>query len=635
MPSQPFESVIGPFGGGFVQGVTPNADKAFGTFSIDPTLMPSNYALSSKNVIPFDGILRGVPSPVAMTASVTEGGNSLGLIYKGSGAQDSGEGWFTTNEAPLGQCFDTEAPSGDTWSYYLLAENTTPYMWSGQEKIERPLGMNMNGTAPTSSGAGSNTRAYAYTFVIPESSAGIEIESNPSDVVILSNANINVVGPSSAYNPGTTAKIRLYGSRIGVGANVDLPLYFIAEITATGPGAHSFVGAGGTDSNLGRPLRHKYGGVPGNKFYPSDHSYPGGQISRIADALHVVGASSFLTNGILWISCIDEAMPSIEGQPWYFPVSPRLRPGGFIEAIRSRDGVTYLLTLRGVWMVTGRSVWNLDMKQVQGAPPILSNSGGAARWSEYGLVYPSKAGLVLISGLNARIIGEKAIHRSFFTSRAPLSATYKNGRYYLMHSGVGFSRDNITAIDFSTFPDVQPFAISTPSGWGVFTAIADIPVDPAPAPSGGGGGAGVYMYAKASSPALAALVRWEPESNSGTENGDPMLWEWETPLMDMEHPTSPKRFETIELMGNDLDSGASTAFGNIYTVLARVYDHRRGNVIATTTFLLGDDSTNPGLGMQGYFPEGFCGNYLKLKISGLAVRSEVRRIKIGGVVIDE
>lgn len=324
--------------------------------------------------------------------------------------------------------------------------------------------MFLNGTTGTD-------RSLRYTVVrkVFDSSGLItlyEFESNPSDVFTTTGSKgtdpaFTVVGSASPYiwdlYPLTAVPnqvgywfYRVYSSVPGLVTGDNAKFFFLVEYPiAVSTSAPTLPAA--SSINFNRPLGHAYFGWPANPLYPEDHAGLGA-MQRVGDGLHGYSQASTFGGGSLLASVDTDLYASLPGYPMYIQTAYRRRADSFIEMIKPNQRTSVISSLNSLYTLTGTGPSDFSFDQIRGASPVKFDSGLAACWTPYGLLYPTDSSVVLFDGTNVNDVGLNRVARSVFKNLSRLSGVYVSDCYIVWDStGFGY------LFDFSRGPSSPPF----------------------------------------------------------------------------------------------------------------------------------------------------------------------------------
>ena len=567
--------------------------------AMDATKLPPGWAAMASNCQVRGGVVAPLYGPgAALTGASVPSGAARSVYYLGDGA--SGR-WTTDSNDAGGIIFD----NGDNNALaYISYDGSPPKAHSSKDGYLRPLGILAPTVAPTGGGAAATARYYRYTYLLTATNYGVDVESNPSPAASLATANVIATCPPAGDDVGANFRIRVYATAPGLGTpDPQGPYFFVDEASAGGvsPGTKNFVGIGSTAVNQQRPLYWDQAGAPGNAFYTEDHSPPslGGAIQRLADALLVNGTPSGQGSGLALASVGSTLLVSLANGVHYWPTAAERNLDDFIEAIRVKDGVAFVLTRGSVYRVFGTDPYTLDLQRIPDLPAILPDSANAARWCPDGLLYPSKDGVILLAPSGAAInLTRDTMHKSLWQDKDDLSAIYEGGTYTV------FDPDAAAAVlvDLREGPGA---ASVSQVGFGAIampTACLRIPRDTSAA--AGGAKRGSFVYSSA-----GGLRVYRPTEEDGVSGAAPLTWTWITPPMGA-GVMGPKRWFRISLEGGA--HGADNPFD--FIVQAKAYDSNGRAVKASGSIYVGG-TAKPWRVM---LPAGMVGDYLELTIIGQA-----------------
>lgn len=564
--------------------------------AIDATKMPPGWAVLASNCQVRGGVVAPIYGPGSqLTGASVPTGAARSIFYLGNGTTGR---WATVNTDAGGIIYDSG--DGNDLTYYCR-DGSTPQAHSTKDNLIRPLGILAPTAAPTGAGAAATARYYRYTYLLTAANYGVDVESNPSPAATLATANVVVTRPPAGDDVGANFTVRLYATAPGLGTpDPQGPYFFVAEQAAGGvaPGTTTFVGVGSTTVNQQRPLFWDYAGAPGNRFYTEDHSPPnlGGGVQRLADALLVNGTPSGMGSGLVLASNSSTLLVSLANGVHFFPAAAERNLDDFIEALRVKDGVAYVLTLGSVYRVFGSDPYTLDLQRLPDVPPILQDSGNAARWCADGLLYPSKQGVMLLTAGGAAInLTQDTMHPSLWQTKDDLSAVFDAGIYTV------FDPDAASAVQVDLREGPGQAAVSQVSFGAIPMPTACLKVPRDTTAASGGAKRGVFVYSSS-----GGLRAYRPTEEDGVSGATPGVWTWVTPPLNA-GVQSPKRWFRVTLEGGAY--GASNPFD--FILQATVYDSNGRAIKTTPSIFLGGTKQ-----LRTMLPAGLVGDYIQLTIIG-------------------
>lgn len=337
---------------------------------------------------------------------------------------------------------------------------------------QRPsLTYNSGSSAVFADGTTGTARSLCYTIVrkvfdVTGSNLLYEFETNPSaifttsagkgtDPVFTTLSNVSPylpdLYPLDAVPNGTGLWVyRIYSSIPGL-ATGDYAKMFFATEYALPPSTVAPTLPTPSSIDYNRPLGHAYAGSASNPLYPVDHSgFP--IIQRIGDALHGYSQASSFAGGCILASVDNILYQSLPGLPLYCQNAYARKADSFIEMIKPNQRISVVSSLSSLYTLTGNSPEDFSFDQVRNGPPVKYDSGLAAAWTPYGLVYPTEKSIVLFDGERVIDLGANRINRLTFGNFVRMSGVYIDDLYICWdESGKGYM------LDLSNGPSDYPY----------------------------------------------------------------------------------------------------------------------------------------------------------------------------------
>jgi hypothetical protein len=417
-----------------------------------PHLLEPNEGQIVKNVDLRDGMLR----PLRDLGAATKTFSGLSRNYKWI--------WYAAGSRWLGADQYRYALNDGAKTYFTVPGSAPRvHETAGSSYFqEHRMGVTPPTTLSWGFGASSGvflkgTYLYAVTY---ETYDGLE--SNPSSVPL----NITY---DLADNWGVDLTIYASLDKRVVRANIyrselnGAVLYYAGSVDSKNFGSiNNFTDRNKPDTSLDklRPLTWGTGGSPiEGSAVVADHGVPP-VLSILSNALHSVNDSTGVSgSGILFGAVGSTVRWSLLGYPEYWPEVNFFNAGENVESIISWAGSTYIFTSNCVYIASGYSDNEINIKKSLASIGVYPGMGHLTKLTPRGVIYLSREGLTLFDSANSVVISSSKLSRSFLdpTQKTFQAAAYYQDKYYLFceSSGQGETiiadfKDGLENIRFST-----------------------------------------------------------------------------------------------------------------------------------------------------------------------------------------
>lgn len=578
---------------------------------------PVASARSASNVLAVNGSLvpMRVPNFASTFRTATGTGRGLhlsrahdasGLFKAGTSGSTAVSGFADAALVP-GYPSDFELVDG---SYIKLNFGVGPHGddvvgggWKGISAIRgtRPsLTYNSGSSQVILNGTTGADRSIRYTVVrkvLDSSGLNVlyEFESNPSDAFTTTGSKgtdpgFIVLGTTSPYvgdiypldaipNEIGLYFCRVYSTIPGLGTGNNAKFFYLTEYPIAAATAAYTLPPSSSIVNS-RPLGFDYFGWPANPLYPEDHAGLG-VMQRIGDGLHGYSQASTFGGGSVLASVDTDLYASLPGYPMYFQTAFRRRADSFIEMIKPNQRTSVISSLNSLYTLTGTGPQDFSFDQIKEASPVKYDSGLAACWTPYGLLYPTDSSVVLFDGSKVEDIGANRVARSVFKNLNRLSAVYIADCYVVWDStGFGY------LFDFSRGPSSPPFVSEVNLGiglsptefkGGLVTSLFKGVVDTSGSPSFSEGKRTAFLsYLRSGQTYVRSFT---PRHNEGTHDDHiTTTWTYRSNRVYLEKPGD---LVALHSFGLDWE-------GDSPTIQLRAFDYT-GNEIWSKTYTSGTD----------------------------------------------
>lgn len=315
-------------------------------------------------------------------------------------------------------------------------------------------------------------RSLCYSIVrkVLDSSGNLlyEFETNPCAVVTTTGSKGNDPGFVRlsadspfiadlfplAHTPNTATLwvYRIYSSVQGMTTGPKAKFFFLQDIAIPATGAAVIVTLNLSSTvDASRPLYWDYLGAEFNPMYREDHSgYL--NLQRIGDGLHGYSQAGTFGGGCIVASNTNDLIVSSPGYPMYRQWAYTRKADSFIEMIKPSQRLTVISSLNSLYTLTGSRPADFSFDQIRGATPVKFDSGLAAQWTPFGLLYPSDKGICLFDGSSVSNIGSDRINRKQFEDFSRMTGVFIDSMYLCWdYTGNGYF------VDFIKGPNQVPF----------------------------------------------------------------------------------------------------------------------------------------------------------------------------------
>ncbi|MEK9725096.1 MAG: hypothetical protein VW405_16660 [Rhodospirillaceae bacterium] len=537
-------------------------------------MIPPGQATTCTNCDFADGTLRGMYG--GGTTVTTLAASKQHLHY------EHNLGWVAQTEDSW-HLYDSKASSG----YYSFFNDGSTVYYSNATRQKQAMGLAAPGSAPTA-GSGTPTtpaRYFRYTYTtqrVPSTYA--PMESNPSSAARLTTATVNVTASGSAQVDG----IKLYAST----GDTDGPYYLVGTFANT----TTAVTPSDPTSTTASRLDFELNGRKTQAYYDFDHS-PAPGVNTIGSAFHAAvatGTSVAPCSGILFYGVNNYLMWSQAGYPWYVPALNAFNAGGYIEGIVTSQAITYVLTRREIYVVTGYDDQDLTIQRSDS--PFGTTYGQSACMTPYGLVFQAETGLALFDGNTSRIITADVLAPTELYGQQ-LASVWRDGQLLMVSQNDG---NGGYVIDFSRGPDALVVTKHNLDTRAITQALAH--------PSATHD-EGTYICTWTD----GYVKKWHPRQRGNVSGASAQAWTWVSGRLGGEAPNALKYFRQIRVEASGTISLDVKCYNNAATQ------------VGSTCTVTGDS----------WLPGNFVGDYLTITATssdgsgvlyGITVEAEVAQL---------
>lgn len=503
--SKPFKVSFGPFDKGLMNG-------------IDPALLPAGAAQTATDVDLRAGTLRGVYTPGSVDTILTNitSADARGLFFFAA--------WkWISYTLDLWACSDYDIDLAKAVTYSNDYATSTPIQavrWKNGTDTAEYLGITDLPTTCTVAASATPispniNRKYAVTFVTAEG-----WESNP-----FFSAAIDVAFQVSMTSIDVSADTRVTGRNIYATENGDPegPLYLLYQMADNTTTTYTDA-AGGVDRSA--PLNWEAGGSYDASPYLFDHA-KAPILTLVSDSMHaaVPGVTS-AGSGILMGANGNVVYWTQAGFPERWPDRNRWSAPEAVRAIIAHDSESLVFTGGAVYRAHGNDDNALDWSKVDGAAGVRTGCGKTVCRTDFGIVYLSRSGLMLLTDGRAVPLLADALSPDYWnaltvqaTTGGGMHAAYYGHHYYL------FGGDKTVIVDFARGPSSLAVTESTE----IITAAHVTPFDGTNGGSGAGMGAGMYVVRTGDRSSNHPQVRpWMWDQANGRSSARSTAWVWKT-----------------------------------------------------------------------------------------------------------
>ena len=458
-------------------------------------------------------------------------------------------GWVAQTEDSW-HLYDSKGDGG----YYSFFNDGSSVYYSNGTRQKQVMGLAAPGSAATQNTGGGTARYFRYTYTT-DGSTYAPMESNPSTAsASLSATIVEVTGTTNAQ----VAKIYLY-------ATVDAtssagPYYKVGEANNPGTATAVNITPDVATSTSATRLDWESQGRKTQAYYDFDHA-PAPGVNTIGSSLHAAvatGSSIAPCSGILFYGIANYLMWSQAGYPWYVPGLNAFNAGGYIEAIVTSQAVTYVLTRREIYVVTGYDDQELTIQRSDS--PFGTTYGQSACITPYGLVFQAEAGLALFDGNTSRVITADILAPTELYGRQFASA-WRDGQLLMVSQN---DSNGGYVVDFSRFPEL----VVTKHNLGT-RAITQALAHPS---STHDEGTYICMWSD------GTVKKWHPRQRGNVSGASAQAWSWTSGRLDGGKPNAVKHFRRIWVEASGTISiavkcwtNAATQVGSTQTVTGNTW----------------------------------------------------------------